>query len=124
MRYPLIALPAFSIQGRSLTLPDQVSDAKDAVREALDVTNASLHVHVGLCLFLIASAIVVRLGIRRRWALAAVILAEVANELVDLASSEPWSWADSAQDVVATTFWPTVLTISWRRLSYPRKLRS
>lgn len=71
------------------------------------------HTYAGLCLWLVSS-ILLRKPLSSPWPLAAVILAELANECVDRVAHGSWRWPDTIGDVVATLFWPFILMTSLR----------
>jgi hypothetical protein len=87
---------------------------------------ALLHVHVGLALYLGTLLLVPR----RRGAMLAlqvVLVAELANEMLDwLAASPQWTWADTTSDFVLTLVWPVAITAvgAWRRRRWRRMIAS
>lgn len=102
-------------------------DAKAWIASYLGVTNDQIHVHAGLAVFL-----GVLLLMRRRRgapivAWLAVLAFEVANEALDARDWIHWTgtvnWAETARDMGATLFWPTVLMLLARRLGLSRGAR-
>jgi hypothetical protein len=79
----------------------------------LEVSQAMLHIHFGLALFLVARALLG--GKLSRFApLVLVTVLELANETMDFAryqvSGWPWTPWGTIGDVLNTLFWPMVLT--------------
>jgi cell shape-determining protein MreD len=74
----------------------------------------ALHIYVGMTVFL-ATALVFRLPLRDWRPLAAVFLAAVAGEILDLfeslAPNERPSWRANWHDIWNTMFWPTLLCL-------------
>lgn len=67
-----------------------------------------LHFHAGMAIFVLA-----QFALRTRraslYALAAVIVAEGGNEIMDRMFAGSWNWSDTLGDIFATLFWPTIL---------------
>ena len=82
--------------------------------EILGLPRDTLHVYFGLIIFLGVAALF-RLSLRDWRPLAAVLLAVLIGEALDLADmyrlGEPPRWAMSGHDIWNTMFWPLVLFI-------------
>lgn len=95
--------------------------AKTMLVEMFGLERDALHVYVGLTVYLL-TAILFRLKLSDLRAVAAVFLAAVAGELVDLFRGlwpgEMPPWQSTWHDVWNTMFWPTVLCLlaRFRRL--------
>ena len=77
------------------------------------LTKDSLHIYVGLAVFLLVAAWIGR-GNRRYFfgwlaALALALLGEFLDMRDDVRSIGHWRWPASVHDVVNTLFWPTIL---------------
>lgn len=69
--------------------------------------HATLHVHVGMAIWVMG--VVVAGDIAAVWPLGLVIVAELANEVLDRLRVGSWRVADTAQDIVNSILWPCVL---------------
>ena len=69
--------------------------------------HSTLHVHVGMVIWVVGVAIAGDLG--AVWPLVLAIAAELANEVLDRLRSESWRIADTLQDIVNSVLWPVVL---------------
>jgi predicted membrane-bound spermidine synthase len=69
--------------------------------------HATLHVHVGMVIWVAGVAIAGDVG--AAWPLAVVIVAELFNEVLDRLRSGSWRIADTMQDIVNSVLWPVVL---------------
>ena len=84
-----------------------------------DGTGASdtlLHVHAGMAVLFLAR-IVTRRSLATPVPFLVVLVAELANEVLDRLSYGSWRWEDTLLDIVNTLFWPFVLMVGlrWRR---------
>ena len=84
----------------------------------LEISQAMLHIHIGLALFLLAARLIG--GTPGRLApLLLVTALELANEVLDFAryqaSGWPWKPWGTIGDILNTLFWPVVLTLIFRR---------
>lgn len=80
------------------------------------------HTYAGLTIWLLTAACL-RTSLRSLVPLAAVIAAEVANEIVDRVAHGSWMWHDTLGDAAATWFWPIVLTVALRLKMLPAAKR-
>ena len=69
--------------------------------------HATLHVHVGMVIWVAGVCVTGDLG--AVWPLAVAIGAELVNEVFDRLRTGSWRWADTVQDVVNSILWPVVL---------------
>jgi len=87
-------------------------ESKLWLTELVGLSRDALHIYVGLTVFLL-TALVFRLPLRDWRPLAAVFLAAVAGELIDLfervTPRSPPNWSTSWHDLWNTMFWPVVL---------------
>jgi hypothetical protein len=83
-------------------------DWSEALIAATGASHATLHVSVGMGLFLLVQLLV---DDRRAsaFALAAVAYAEVTNEVLQFLYHGSWRWADTLGDIGATLFWPAAV---------------
>jgi hypothetical protein len=73
----------------------------------LGLDHATLHVHVGMALWVACVATAGDVG--AVWPLAVVAAAELFNELLDRLRAGSWRVADTLQDIVNSVFWPVLL---------------
>ena len=95
--------------------------AKPRLAELLGASEALLHVHVGLLIFVLA-ALVTRRHMASPWPLAVVFALALINELIDYLGPTPSAYLSSVGDVINTVFWPTVLFLIARRGSFRTKV--
>lgn len=95
--------------------------AKGALEQMLGASEALLHVHFGLLIFVVAALVT-----RRRMAsiapLAIVVVLAGLNEVLDYLGPDPASPWLSAADFANSVFWPTVLFLIARRGSFRTKV--
>jgi hypothetical protein len=89
-------------------------NAKVALLQLFGLEKDALHIYVGMTVYLL-TAIVFRLPLRDLRPLAAVFLAAVIGEVLDLfenvAYPEEAIWSSSWHDIWNTMFWPTILCL-------------
>jgi hypothetical protein len=73
------------------------------------------HMCAGLALWLL-SAMLLRRPTTSVTPLVVVIIAEAANEIIDRIAHGSWRWNDTRLDIVATLFWPFLITLVNRGL--------
>jgi hypothetical protein len=78
------------------------------------------HTYAGLAIWLVA-ALVLRRSLASVAPLLVVILAEVANEIVDRFAHGSWMWPDTLRDAAATWFWPLLLAGLMRWVPFLRR---
>lgn len=81
--------------------------AKQALAQATGLDHATLHVHVGLaiwvaCVLIAGSAAAV-------WPLVVVLALELANEGFDRLRTGSWRWRDTVGDIINSVLWPAIL---------------
>lgn len=69
--------------------------------------HATLHVHVGIVIWVAGVAIAGDVG--AWWPLLLVVAAELFNEVLDRLRVGSWRVADTLQDIVNSVLWPVVL---------------
>ena len=84
------------------------AQAKTSVGSQFCASEALLHVHAGLLVF-VAAALLMRQRMASRFALVLVGLLAVANEVADHLGPTPSAYSQSAIDVLNTVFWPSIL---------------
>lgn len=84
------------------------AQAKSTVGGQLGASEALLHVHAGLLVFVIV-ALLMRRRMASSFALVLVGILAVANEVADYLGPTPSAYSQSAIDVLNTLFWPSVL---------------
>jgi len=91
-----------------------VQSAKLTVMAFTGLSKDALHVYVGLCVFLLAAALV-KGSIRSPLPWLLVALAACAGEVADMVDDirvfGHWRWGASLHDVLNTLAWPTVLLL-------------
>jgi hypothetical protein len=96
----------------------------DGIIAASGMSDKMLHMHVGMALYLGAQ---VAFRTRRGSidALLVVVIAEVANEIMDRLFFGSWRWSDTLGDIGATLFWPAacVAVSRYRRRRWARAER-
>lgn len=83
------------------------------IGDGTGASDALLHVHAGLAIFLIARLITGR-SLATPIPFAVVCIAELINEVLDRMHHGSWRWWDTSFDVVNTLFWPFVLMVGLR----------
>ena len=78
-----------------------------ALANATGLDHATLHVHVGMVIWV--AAVVVARDMGAVWPLALVVAAELVNEVFDRLRTGSWRWRDTLQDIVNSVLWPVVL---------------
>jgi hypothetical protein len=83
------------------------------VGEGTGLPDTVLHIHAGLAVLMIARVITARsFGSFVPWTV--VLVAELANEVMDRVTYGSWRWPDTINDVVHTMFWPTAICLGVR----------
>lgn len=97
--------------------PSQLQAAKMAIMSLTSLSRDALHVHAGLLVFVLATA-VFRNRPRSPWpwllAMAVACGAEVLDAVDGMRSYGHWWLRASVHDVANTMFWPTVLALALR----------
>jgi hypothetical protein len=110
-------MPAKLDLGIVSTLVRWWGSEKKALAHTLQVSEPTLHVHVGLLLFVLA-CIITRRGVGKWTPLLVVLAFELANEASDFIMffMSRWRWTpgETVLDIVLTMIWPTVLTLLGR----------
>ena len=78
-----------------------------ALARATGLDHATLHVHIGMLIWIVGVAVAGDIG--AIWPLAVAIAAELANETLDRLRTGSWRIADTTQDIVNSVLWPVVL---------------
>ena len=81
--------------------------AKVWMANTLRLDHATLHVHVGMVIWVVCVLIAGDMG--AWWPLAAVTAAELFNEVLDRLREGSWRVPDTIADIVNSVFWPLVL---------------
>lgn len=101
-----------------MTLPDAYERLILNIGLATGLQDAALHMNAGLAILLLT-----RLATGRRLStmvpLAAVILAETINEIIDRMAAGSWRWPDTSSDVFYTLLWPSVISLARWAQTYP-----
>lgn len=88
--------------------PDTLHNrAKVWLANTLQLDHATLHVHVGLLIWVVCVVIAGDIG--AVWPLLVVTAAELFNELLDRLRAGSWRVPDTIADIVNSVFWPFVL---------------
>lgn len=90
--------------GRAGTLHNR---AKLWLARTLKLDHATLHVHVGMVIWV--ACVLIAGDIGAFWPLAVVFAAELFNELLDRLREGSWRIPDTIADIVNSVFWPVVL---------------
>lgn len=86
---------------------------KDAIANDTGLANTILHIHAGM-LILMAARVVTRRSLGTFVPFAAVLILELANEIIDRVNHGSWRWDDTTSDLVNTLFWPFLLSLAIR----------
>lgn len=86
---------------------------KDAIADDTGFGNTILHIHGGMLILLLARLLTGR-SLGTFVPFAAVLLLELANEVIDRVNHGSWRWDDTTSDLVNTLFWPFVLSFAIR----------
>lgn len=81
--------------------------AKVWLSNTLRLDHSTLHVHVGMVIWVVCVAVAGDIG--AWWPLAVVVAAELFNELLDRLRNGDWQLPDTLSDIVNSVFWPAVL---------------
>ncbi|MES2753306.1 MAG: hypothetical protein V4659_01435 [Pseudomonadota bacterium] len=81
--------------------------AKVWLGNTLQLDHSTLHVHVGMVIWL--ACVLIAGDIGALWPLAVVIAAELFNECLDRWRVGSWRIADTLADIVNSVLWPLVL---------------
>ena len=92
------------------TLAAAYGEAKAGMAEQLGATEALLHVHAGLLIF-VATALLLRHHMASVWPLAVVAVFALLNEVLDHYGPAPAVSWHSGMDLLNTVFWPAVLFV-------------
>lgn len=91
---------------------------KDAIRQDTGLANTLLHIHCGLLVLLVARVISGR-SLGSFVPFLAVLVLELANEMIDYINHGSWRWPDTLGDVINTLFWPLILSLGVRLRPLP-----
>ena len=91
-----------------------------AIGDDTGASDSLLHVHAGLAILFLAR-LVTRRSLATPIPFLVVVLAEIANEIMDRLNHGSWQWEDTSLDILNTLFWPFVLMVGlrWRRAHSP-----
>lgn len=105
-----------------MDIPASYHAVIDSIVALFGASHATMHVHVGLALYL-AVQLMVRTRRGSMTALHVVAAAELVNECMDRAYSGSWNWHDTLSDVVLTLMWPVAITLvsQIRRAAWERR---
>ena len=78
-----------------------------ALARATGLDHATLHVHIGMLIWIVGVALAGDMA--AIWPLAVATIAELANEGLDRLRTGSWRIADTVQDIVNSLLWPVVL---------------
>lgn len=81
--------------------------AKVWLARTFGLDHATLHVHIGMAIWVAGVAIAGDIG--AAWPLVLTVAAELLNEGLDRLRTGSWRVADTLQDIVNSAFWPIVL---------------
>ncbi len=81
--------------------------AKLWLAHTLGLDHATLHVHVGMVVWV--AGVIVAGDIGAVWPLVVAVAAELANEVLDRFRNGSWRVRDTLADVVNSVLWPGVL---------------
>ena len=96
-----------------MDIPNLYAQLIAAIGDGTGMADTLLHIHAGMAVLLIARVISGR-SLSTPLPLAVVVVAEMANEVLDRLHYHSWRWADTSADIVNTLFWPTILFIGLR----------
>lgn len=90
------------------------SEWKQELGVQLGASEALIHVHVGLIIFVV-TALLLRRRMASVWPLTVVAVLAVLNEVIDYVGPDAASLPQSAVDIINTILWPLVLFLLARR---------
>lgn len=92
-----------------MDFPHDYIAAMESLTRLSGVTHATMHVHIGLAIYL---AVQFLLRDRRASyiALLAVLLLELLNEGIERLYYGTWRWEDTLADIALSVFWPAAIT--------------
>ena len=105
-----------------MDIPASYHAVIDSFVALFGASHATMHVHVGLALYL-AVQLLVRTRRGSMTALHVVAAADLINECMDRAYAGSWNWPDTLSDVVLTLMWPVAITLvsQIRRAAWERR---
>lgn len=89
-------------------------ETKRGLGEQLGASEALLHVHVGLLIFVV-TALLLRRRMASVWPLAVVATLALVNEVIDWFGPSPAPLSRAVSDIINSVFWPLVLFLLARR---------
>lgn len=99
---------------------DTLAHLKEWIKHALGISDALIHVNVGLGLFLALTVLLRKRSGGVLVALAVVVVLQFLNEILDasieIGRRDRINFGEAFRDTVATLFWPAVLMFVWRFL--------
>ena len=105
-----------------MDLPSIYHDIIVWIGDGTGASDTLLHVHAGMAVLFLAR-IVTRRSLATPIPFLVVVVAELANEVLDRLAFGAWRWEDTLLDIVNTLFWPFVLMVGlrWRRARESRQ---
>jgi hypothetical protein len=99
-----------------MDIPALYHELATAIGDGTGASDSLLHVHAGLAILFLAR-LITRRSLATPVPFLVVVVAEVANEIMDRLTYGSWRLADTGLDLVNTLFWPFVLMVGlrWRR---------
>ena len=99
-----------------MNLPALYEGLINAIGDGTGAPDSLLHVHAGLAILFLAR-LITRRSLATPFPFLVVLVAEVANEIMDRLNYGGWRVADTSLDMLNTMFWPFVLMVGlrWRR---------
>ena len=96
-----------------MNLIELYDQATLALGEETGATDTLLHVHAGMAILFVAR-VISRRSLATWVPFSAVLLAALANEVLDRFNNGAWLLPDSILDVINTIFWPLMLMVGLR----------
>lgn len=89
-------------------------DAKRQIGEYFGASEALIHVHAGMIIF-VAAALLLRRRMASPWPMLVVAVLAISNEVIDTFGPTPASWTETLVDALNTSLWPLILFLLARR---------
>lgn len=96
-----------------MNLPALYHSWIDWIGDGTGLSDTVLHIHAGL-LVLMGARVISGRSLGSLIPLSVVVVAELANEIMDRLFFGSWRWADTTSDVLNTLFWPSVICVGVR----------
>lgn len=96
-----------------MKIPELYESITQLLSDETGASDSLLHVHAGMAVLLVARVATGR-SLATPIPFLVVLVAAIANEIMDRLTYGSWRWWDTSLDLLNTLFWPLVLMIGLR----------